>query len=191
MFLVLTVVSLYAYRKVLGDTRRFSFITGKAYAPRPISLGRWRIATKAACYLLIFVLCVLPVFVVAWNAFMPYPQVPSFDNLHLLTVKNFGAALDYGPAIRAVINSLLLGLAAGLIATLFGFAVALLQYRSNQQTLASLADHIGTAPITFPGILVGVSSLDIFDLTGSCLRYAVDFVDCLCDLVSSLCGEIK
>jgi iron(III) transport system permease protein len=162
LFLVLTVVSLYLYRKALGDTSRYAVITGKAYAPRRLSLGKWRLLTKTLCILLFVCLAVLPTFVIAWNAFLPYPQPPTVASIALLGLGNFAAALDYGPAVRAVLNSLLLGVAAGVITTALGFLVALLQHRTPFKTLALMSDQLATAPITFPGILLGVSLLWTF-----------------------------
>jgi iron(III) transport system permease protein len=105
----------------------------------------------------------LPVMVFAWNAFMPYPQAPSIKSLELLTLKNFRAALDYGPAIRALVNSLALGVAAGLIATLLGALIAwcTIRLREPRMTLAFL-DQLATLPVAMPGMIVGVSLLWLY-----------------------------
>ncbi len=162
LFLAMTLLSLYAYRRALGDTGRYAVVTGKAYMPRRIALGPWRVLTQTICYVVFLMLAVLPMFVIVWNAFMPFPQVPSLAGLARFTTGNFAAALNYGPAVRAVMNSLILGLAAGGIATMLGLAIAIVQQRSEHTRLANIADQLGTAPITFPGILVGVSLLWTF-----------------------------
>ena len=66
----------------------------------------------------------LPILVLVWNAFMPFPQAPSARSLELATLANFRAALDYGPAISALVNSLWLGFASGLVATVLGALIA-------------------------------------------------------------------
>ena len=95
-------------------------MTGKAYRPRLIRLGRWQIFASGLGVVLLLLIAGLPMFVLVWNAFLPYPQAPSVASMKLLTTRNFAAALAYGPALRSVTNSLMLGLGAGVVATILG-----------------------------------------------------------------------
>ena len=157
MFLFVTVVSIWAYRRATADTARFVTVTGKAYRPRLIRLGGWQILTSALGVLLLLLIAGLPMFVLVWNAFLPYPQAPSIASIELLTTKNFAAALDYGPAKRAVVNSLLLGLGAGVVATVLGALVAWcnLRLRIARRSI-SFIDQLATAPLAIPGMIFGV-----------------------------------
>ena len=157
LFLLVTVVSIWAYRRATADSARFVTVTGKAYRPRLIRLGRWQILATGIGIVLLLLIAGLPMFVLVWNAFLPYPQAPSVASMKLLTTKNFAAALDYGPALRAVSNSLLLGLAAGVIATVLGGLIAwcTLRLKSAGRWIA-LADQLATAPLAMPGMIFGV-----------------------------------
>ena len=157
MFLLVTVLSIWAYRRATGDASRFVTVTGKAYRPRLISLGRWQSASTALGIVLLLLVAGLPLFVLVWNAFLPYPQAPSVDSIRHLTAKNFAAALDYEPAKRAVVNSLVLGVAAGVFATLLGALIAWLSLRmKSARRWIALLDQIAMAPLAIPGMIFGV-----------------------------------
>src|SRR5207344_1627008 len=115
----------------------------------------WILVTALAVVMLLLI-AGLPLFVLVWNAFLPYPQAPSIASIKLLTTKNFAAALDYGPAIRAVGNSVLLGLAAGVVATALGGLIAWCALRLTiARRWIALVDQLATAPLAIPGMIFG------------------------------------
>ena len=163
MFLLITIVSICVYRRATADASRFVTVTGKAYRPRLVELGRWQIATTGFGVLVLLLVAGLPLFVLVWNAFMPYPQAPSFASIDLLTTKNFAAALAYGPAKRAIANSLVLGASAGVIATVLGALIAWLSLRMRSaRVYIALLDQLATAPLAIPGMIFGVGLAWLF-----------------------------
>ena len=157
MFLVVTALSIWLYRRATVDTSRYVTVTGKAYRPRLVSLGRWQGASTALGVVLLLLVAGLPLFVLVWNAFLPYPQAPSWASIKLLTVKNFAAALDYEPAKRAVVNSLVLGIGAGVIATAIGALIAWMNLRLRiAPRVVAMLDQLATAPLAIPGMIFGV-----------------------------------
>ena len=163
MFLLITIVSICVYRRATADASRFVTVTGKAYRPRLVELGRWQIATTGFGVLVLLLVAGLPLFVLVWNAFMPYPQAPSFASIDLLTTTNFAAALAYGPAKRAIANSLVLGASAGVIATVLGALIAWLSLRMRSaRVYIALLDQLATAPLAIPGMIFGVGLAWLF-----------------------------
>ena len=160
LILVTTAFGVYAYRRATRDAARFATVTGKAFNPKIIRLGRWRPVVTSVAVLTVVLVAGLPLIVLVWNAFMPYPQAPSLRSLSLVTVRNFGAALEYGPAVRAFVNSLGLGIAAGLITTVLGALIAWCSVRLERPAWALGAlDQLATLPVAMPGMIVGVSLL--------------------------------
>lgn len=160
LILVTTAFGVYAYQRATRDAARFATVTGKAFNPRIIRLGRWRPLVTSIAVITIVLVAGLPLLVLVWNAFMPYPQAPSWRSLELATARNFAAALEYGPAVRAFLNSLGLGLAAGLITTVIGSLIAWCGVRLRRPAWALAAlDQLSTLPIAMPGMIVGVSLL--------------------------------
>jgi iron(III) transport system permease protein len=117
---------------------------------------KWPITT--ICAALLIVGMGLPVLVFVWNAFMPFPQAPSVESLKFATLRNFGAALNYGPALRALANSILLGSLAGVVTTALGGVIAWCALRVRRpRWLVGLLDQLATLPVAMPGLMVGVS----------------------------------
>jgi iron(III) transport system permease protein len=157
LFLLATALGIWGYRRATADSARFVTVTGKAYRPRLVSLGRWRFAATALAVVLVLLVAGLPLFVLVWNAFLPYPQAPSVASMHLLTTRNFAAALAYEPAKRAVANSVLLGLGAGLIATALGALIAWSSLRLKMaRRFVAAIEQLATAPLAIPGMIFGV-----------------------------------
>lgn len=161
--LATTAFGVYAYRRATRDATRFATVTGKAFNPRIVRLGRWRPVVTALAILVLMLVAGLPLLVLVWNAFMPYPQAPSIASMERATLGNFRAALEYGPAVEAFLNSLWLGLVAGVLTAVLGALIAwvTLRLKRPRRTLAVL-DQLATLPIAMPGMIVGVSLLGFY-----------------------------
>lgn len=160
LFLVVAVSSIYFYNRLLSDADRFSTIRGKSFRPRRQALGRWRLITDVAVSFVLLVTAALPILVLVWNSLMPYPQLPSLKSLDLVTIDNYVSAINYGPAMRAIWNSLWIGAIAGIATTALGAAIAWLRLRSNDRSgLVAITEQVGSMPIAIPGMIVGVSFL--------------------------------
>jgi iron(III) transport system permease protein len=163
LFVAITFFGIYAYRRATADASRFVTVTGRAYNPRLIPLGLWQIPITALAILMLLLVAGLPLLVLVWNAFMPYPQVPSFKSLEVITMANFNAALNYGPAMRAIGNSLMLGLGAGILATLIGGAIAWTTLRLKAKgRMVGLLEQLAMTPIAVPGMITGVGLLWLY-----------------------------
>lgn len=160
LILATTVFGVHAYRRSVRDSARFATVTGKAFAPRVMPLGRWRLAVSGFAVAILVLVAGLPILVLMWNAIMPYSQAPSARSLELATLANFRAALEYGPAVDALVNSLWLGFASGVVATAVGAVTAWCTIRLRRPAFALAAlDQLATVPIAMPGMIVGVSLL--------------------------------
>lgn len=163
LFLIVTIVAIAVYYRLTGGDGRFATIRGKAYRPRRMALGPWRPAIDASLAVLVVLIAGLPMMVLVWNALMPFPQLPSVESVTRITFDNFGAALNYGPAMRAVWNSLWIGALAGIATTLLGAIIAWMRLRSRDTFgLIAITEQAAMAPIAVPGLIVGVSLLWFF-----------------------------
>lgn len=158
LFLVFSFFGILLYRRLTSDSESFATIRGRAFRPRRFSLGRARILVELGTAALLGLVAILPFLVLLWNAFLPFPQAPSAASLRMFSLDNFAAALDYGPAMRALRNSILLGLAAGLIATAMGYGIAWtnLRGKSGPTWLKAATEQLAAVPIALPGIVIGM-----------------------------------
>jgi iron(III) transport system permease protein len=152
-----------AYRRSVRDASRFAVVTGKSFKPRIIKLGRWALPVTAFALVVLFLAAGLPILVLVWSAFMPFPQAPSARSFEVMTLANFRAALAYGPALSALVNSLWLGFAAGVVATVLGALIAWSTVRLKRPRWALAAiDQLATLSIAMPGMIIGVSLLSFY-----------------------------
>jgi iron(III) transport system permease protein len=161
VLLVILVAALLAlYRRLVHRAERFQTVTGKAYRPRVMDLGRAR-WLAAALLALNFVVCVvLPIFSLAWTSLLPFYQMVSARALSRLTLRNYDLVLGFGGDLQAIGNTLLLSFATASIATLLcaltGWIVA------RRRPGSGLLDQIGNIPLVFPGIVLAVAVMQIF-----------------------------
>ncbi|MCO5066726.1 MAG: iron ABC transporter permease [Rhizobiaceae bacterium] len=163
IYLVVSIVGMFVYHRATADSKKFITVTGKAFRPRITRIGklRWPLAILIGTVLSLGT--GLPMLVFLWNAFMQFPQVPSIQSLQYLTLDNFSAALNYGPAVRALTNSVLLGSLAGVITTMIGMLISWIILRFDRpRWLLIILDQMATLPVAMPGLIVGVSFMWVY-----------------------------
>ena len=99
----------------------FATISGKAFQPRPIDIGRARYGLAAICWLYIFVAVVLPIAALLLTSFLRFATV-IVDQMSF-TLQNYKTALTLDAVRSALINSLALGVG---VATIGVFVMAIL-----------------------------------------------------------------
>ena len=182
LLLATSFFGIYAYRRATRDTARFATVTGKAFNPRITKLGKWRLPVTAFAVLILMLAGVLPVLVLVWTAFLPFPQTPSAKSIEMLTLNNFRKALTYGAAVRAFVNSLWIGFVSGLVATVLGAVIAWSTLRIKRPRWAlALLDYLTTLPVAMPGMIIGVSLLWFYlavplPIYGSPLLFVIAYV---------------
>ena len=78
------------YAKVQSKAPRYAVITGKAYRPRIVELGRgkWIAVAFVVTYLLLAQ--ILPLLVVVWTSSQPFPQPPTAHAIAQATLSHYG-----------------------------------------------------------------------------------------------------
>lgn len=93
IFILLSVVLVYFYTKATKHSERFTTITGKAYRPRIIDLGKWRYAALGFTGLFFSFSVIFPLLVLIWGSLLSYMQPPS---VAALSNASFDAYFDLG-----------------------------------------------------------------------------------------------
>jgi iron(III) transport system permease protein len=156
----LVALGLYPYYRITSKTYKFTTISGKAFRPNRIALGRWR--WLGGCLMLILpLLQFLPVVAIAWSSFLPFAQVPSRRALSLLTLNNYVTAFNDSGVIRSVFNSLTVSVSAATVAIAITFFAAWLIVRASIKARWVL-DQMAMLPLVFPGIVMGIAILKMY-----------------------------
>ena len=160
VLIALVALGLYPYYRITSKTYKFTTISGKAFRPHRIDLGRWR--WLGACLMLILpLLQFLPIVAIAWSSFLPFAQVPSRRALSLLTLNNYVTAFNDSGITRSIFNSLTVSTSAATIAIVITFFAAWLIVRATMKARWVL-DQMAMLPLVFPGIVMGIAILKMY-----------------------------
>lgn len=159
---LLSGIGLLVHRWVTRRAERYVTVTGKAYRPRRIPLTRgWRRAALAVLTLYGVLAIALPFFVLLYSSFLTTYALPSQQSLQRLTLGNYRFILEDELTSRAVVNSVVLGLASATIVVALTTVIGWITVRSKTPGRVVL-DLLAFLPITIPGIVLGISLIWVY-----------------------------
>jgi iron(III) transport system permease protein len=148
--------------RLLGNTRRFVTLGGKASRPRPFRLGglRWPLFVLVALYIAATVIAPIGVLVLRAFASFLSPMIPLLD---VLTLGNFISLLDYPIYMRAVWNSFIVSAVGAALATWLIAMIAVIVHRSEFRWRNPL-HYVALFPRAVPGVVAGIGFFYAFAL---------------------------
>lgn len=155
-YLLVALFGLYLYFRSTRATERFAVITGKGFRPRILRLGRWRIPAALGALFLVAVSVYLPLAVLAWTSFLPWYAPPSWEMVQALTLKHFRWLLSDDLIFSAFKNTLVVGLAAGVLVTLFGAVISWVVIRTRIPG-RRLLDALAFSATAYPSMVLGLA----------------------------------
>ncbi len=157
MLLLLVAAALYFYARATRLAYRFTTITGKAFRPRVLDIGRWRYV--ALLYIAILpTLIVLPLVVLMWTSFLPFFMQPSWKALARLTLANYVNVFTTTAALASVKNSIVASMISATLAVLLTVMAVWLIVRTKIRGRRVL-DGLISFPLIFPGLVLGLAML--------------------------------
>ncbi len=148
------------YARLSRHAARYHTVTGRSFRPRQFDLGRARHLGGAAILLNFFVILLVPTAGLLWLSVMPFTQGISLRGLHLLTLENFRTVVHSTFYLTLVWQTLFMsaGAATGVMALTIVSGWLAVRHRPG----AWLLDQLATAPLIFPGIVLGVAMIQIY-----------------------------
>ena len=134
----------------------YATITGKAFRPRPLRLGRrgWYLA--ALCWAYLAVAVILPMGALLLTSFQRFATVIFADMQ--FTVQNYVVAMRIGAIGSALTNSLMLGVIVASIGSLLVGVLAWIIFRSRAPG-RSLVEYVVMFPQAVPRLVFGLGLL--------------------------------
>lgn len=160
LLLFIVAALLFWYGRLTRNAEKFATVTGKSFRPNQIDLGGWRPLAGLALGFYFFLLIVLPAFILVWASLLPFYQTFRSQAFPLLTLDNYRAVLNSPRYLTLVMNTLVIAFASATAVMLLTAVSAWLTVRKAPG--ARILDNLGTAPLVFPGIVLGVGVMQFF-----------------------------
>ncbi|HEX3644179.1 MAG TPA: iron ABC transporter permease [Vicinamibacterales bacterium] len=168
LLLAVTALLVWLQAAVL-QRRSFVTVTGKAFRPRLVLVGRARYSLAAVAWVYVAAAVILPVATLLWASLVNFitvdPKLMAFDLRHFRYV-----LFTYPKTYLAAQNSLLLGIATATLVCGLGLGIGWVLVRTQSRARGFL-DQVSMIPLALPSIVlalgllwtyVGVSWLPIY-----------------------------
>jgi iron(III) transport system permease protein len=138
------------------NARGYQTVTGKAFRPRPMELGRARPVVGGLVVLYFAIAVVLPVAVLVYASLLRFYSAPSLASLRTMSLANYRTVLHTPLAITALRNSVILGIGAATV-VMFLTAVASWVVVRTRAMGRRLLDVVAFTPLVVPGLVLGLA----------------------------------
>jgi iron(III) transport system permease protein len=157
-FLLLAVTALLVWvQAAVLERRSFVTVTGKAFRPRIVSVGRARYALAAFAWAYVAAAVILPVATLLWASLVNFLTVDlklmAFDLRHFRYV-----LFTYPKTYLAAQNSLLLGIATATLVCGLGLGIGWVLVRTQSRARGFL-DQVSMMPLALPSIVLALGLL--------------------------------
>lgn len=146
-----SIVALFFYLRLLTRSRRYEVITGKAYRPRDMDLGRYQWLGLGFVLLYLILAVVLPILVLVWASLLPYLQMPSMASLAKANLSNYNDLLAYLGGFPVIRNTVVLSVSVALFVMFFSLMISWSVVRAGVRLYKTM-DIIAMLPHAIPGL---------------------------------------
>ncbi|QII83353.1 iron ABC transporter permease [Bordetella hinzii] len=160
VLIAMTIPLVMLQRRLMRTANRFVTMKGKASRARPLPLGRWRWVAGGVMAFWLLVTIVVPLIGVLLRAFVSNwgMGVSLFD---VLSLDAFRTVFSQTNLIRAIINSVAIGVFGGALAVFCYLFIGLAMHRKPDNVTRFL-DYSVLVPRAVPGLLAGLAFLWVF-----------------------------
>jgi iron(III) transport system permease protein len=145
-----------SFYRFLVRRGNFATITGKAFRPRTMAMGRLAWLLFALCLTYVVLAVVLPLATLSLTSLERFSTV--IMSQMQFTVANYETALGFGAVRSALTNSLLLGVGVASIGVLIMVVLVWIIYRSRAPG-SGLIEYVVMFPQAVPRVVFGVALL--------------------------------
>ncbi len=142
------------YSRLQGQAHRYQVVTGKAYRPRMIALGKRAVWAWGFLGIYFILAKLLPLLVLVWAAILPYFQLPSASALASVSLINFNR-IPWDVALIGARNTVFLTFATPTVTLALAIAFSWVALRSKIPG-RGLFDFIAFLPHAIPNIVFSV-----------------------------------
>jgi iron(III) transport system permease protein len=145
------------YGAMARRSRRFAVVTGRAYRPRIVRLGRRRFAAWGFVGVYFLLGKLLPIALLAWSSLLPFFQLPSARALASVSLAHY-FSLPWELVLTGLRNTSILAVLAPSLTLALALAFSWVVLRSRFPGRAAF-DFVAFLPHAVPSIVFGVGAL--------------------------------
>jgi iron(III) transport system permease protein len=157
LLLLMTTAALVALQTAILSGRSYATVTGKAFRPRPFTVGPVRYLLAFFAWVYVGAAVVLPVLALIWAALVNFITIDiklmQFDARHFTYV-----LFQYPKTYLAFQNSVLLGIGTATVVCLIGLAVGWVLVRTRSPA-RGLLDQLSMMPLAIPSMVLALGLL--------------------------------
>ena len=161
MFMALMIVLLLLYRRIVNKSERFVTVSGKAYRPQMITLGRWRYLALAIVGLFGIATVGLPALTLGWISVLPPNSALVLGTGTQLTFEAYIDIFTNPRSLKIVWNTLVMLTMTATITMGIAFLVSWAIVRGRARG-RGLLDGMSFLPYAFPGVTVAIALIFVF-----------------------------
>lgn len=161
VFVALAILFVTAYTRVTRHMERFSTVSGKAYRPRVMRIGKFRWVAMLLVWVYLAIVVIAPFLVMVWASIQPYYAVPSGQALGRITFDAYTWIFTNPQGSTALLNTVILLVAAPTLTMLLCTLIAWYVVRSRMPGKRVL-DVMAFLPNTVPSIMIALALVYLF-----------------------------
>lgn len=158
--LVIALLAFYGSNALVRRSRNAT-VSGKAFRPALIALGRARPVWSALTLIYFVLVVLLPAIMLVYSSFLPFYRPPSASAFKTFTGSNYSALAGEPGVVQSIVNTVIVSVIAAVVVMILTVVAAWFTNRAPKR-LASAVDAISFVPIIVPGIVLGVSLSFVF-----------------------------
>ena len=167
------------YSRILLQSRRYQIVSGKAYRPRLVPLGRWRFLAWGFIAFYFLIAKLLPLVMMIWASLLPYFQPFSAKALATLSFNNY-THLNWALLLRGLTNTAILMVSVPALALAMSLIFSWVVLRTRSRLRVAF-DFVAFLPHAVPSTIFAFVALvfalalsgGAFDLSGSLLLIVI------------------
>jgi iron(III) transport system permease protein len=145
------------YAAMQRHSRRYAVVTGRAYRPKIVRLGRSSAGAWVFIVTYLVLSKVMPIILLIWSSLLPFFQLPSARAFEVLSLTHY-VTLPWELVLKAVANTAILAVLTPTLTLAISLAFSWTVLRSKLPGRAGF-DFIAFLPHAVPSIVFGVGTL--------------------------------
>jgi iron(III) transport system permease protein len=156
LLLVVASVGVIAVNRAGGSLKQTATVSGKAFRPRRVDLGRGRPWAGAFIVVYFLLVVVLPLAILLYASLLPFYETPSAHAFSSMSLHNYTSILGDPSVINAFKNTILVSVGAAVGVMLLSAVTSWYSVRTKIRG-RGLLDTLAFSPVIVPGLVLGLA----------------------------------